>query len=136
MLTAWAAAVFGVLDLMVWNLPHLTIAAPGLRRAVHVVGAPGTALLTGLTTAMQQAAPDGRRGIVFAAMGVATSVGQAAGMVLPGLLGDPLGVVSILNVQGVLYLLAAAIAMRWMASEPRHRRRRSRPSRAEPERRA
>jgi len=118
-LTAWASVVFGLLDLAVWNLPHLTLAAPVYVALFAAVGAPGTALVTGLTSAMQQAAPDGRRGKVFAAMGVASSVGQAAGMIIAGVLGDAVGVVGILNAQGVLYLLAGAVAARWLGRLPR-----------------
>jgi MFS family permease len=113
-LTAWASFVFGLLDLAVWNLPHLTLAAPVYVALFAVVGAPGTALVTGLTSAMQQAAPDGRRGKVFAAMGVASSLGQAAGMIIAGVLGDAVGVVGVLNAQGMLYLLAGAVAARWL----------------------
>jgi MFS family permease len=118
-LTAWASVIFGLLDLAVWNLPHLTLAAPVYVALFMVVGAPGTALVTGLTSVMQQAAPDGQRGKVFAAMGVATSVGQAAGMITAGVLGDAVGVVGVLNAQGVLYLLAGAVAARWLGCPSR-----------------
>lgn len=60
-LTAWAAVAFGLLDLAVWNLPHLTLAAPAYVALFVAVGAPGTALVTGLTSAMRQAGGSGRR---------------------------------------------------------------------------
>jgi MFS family permease len=73
-------------------------------------------MVTGLLTVLQQSTPDGRRGTVFAAFGVAASVGQAIGMVGGGLLGDRLGVVTVLNGQGTLYLVAAAIAAGWLTT--------------------
>jgi hypothetical protein len=51
---------------------------------------------------------------VFAALGVVAAVGQAAGMVAAGLLGDRLGVVTVLNGQGCLYLLAGLVALAWL----------------------
>ncbi|HEY5430212.1 MAG TPA: MFS transporter [Solirubrobacteraceae bacterium] len=113
-LTASAAVAFGLLDLAIWNLPHLTLAVPVYVGLFVVVGAPGTALVTGLTSALQQASADGRRGRTFAAAGVATSVGQAAGMIAAGLLADRLGVVNVLNAQGTLYLLAGLVAAVWL----------------------
>jgi MFS family permease len=129
-LTTWAAASFGLLDLSIWNAPHLTHAEPLFVALFIVVGAPGLALLTGLTSAIQQVTQEGQRGKVFAAMGVAAAVGQAVGVLLAGLLGDSLGVVTVLDVQGLLYLVAGAIAARWLVVAPvnahtleQHRRR-------------
>jgi MFS family permease len=121
-LTAWAAVAFGVLDLTIWNLPHLTVAAPAYVALFVVVGAPGTAFVTGITSALQQAAPEGARGRTFAAAGVATSVGQAAGMLVAGLLAGPIGILNILNGQGCLYLLAGLAAAVWMGAPARRRR--------------
>jgi hypothetical protein len=119
-LTAWAAAIFGLLDLAIWNAPGLTRAEPLYVVLFVAVGAPGLALVAGLTTAIQQATADGQRGSAFAAMGVAMAVGQATGILVAG-------VVPLLNVQGALYLLAAAMAARWL--RPRRSRHRGRPRR-------
>ena len=52
-------------------------------------------------------------------MGVAMAIGEGAGIVLAGVLGDPLGVVNVLNAQGALYLLAGLLAVRLLvASAP------------------
>jgi MFS family permease len=126
-LTAWAAAIFGLLDLAIWNAPELTRAEPLYVVLFVAVGAPGLALVAGLTTAIQQATADGQRGSAFAAMGVAMAVGQATGMLVAGVLGESVGVVPLLNVQGALYLLAAAMAARWL--RPRRSRHRGRPRR-------
>jgi MFS family permease len=113
-LTAWACAAFGVLALLTWNGPRLTTAPAGYVVLFILVGVPGVALLTGLMSTLQAATPDGRRGRVFAAFGAMFSAGQVVGMLAAGLLTDRFGVVPLLNAQGTLYLLAGAVAARWM----------------------
>lgn len=114
-LAAVAATVFGLLDLAIWNAPRLTT-APAVYVVLFVlVGLPGVAMVTGLLSVLQRETDDGERGRVFAAFGVASSVGQAIGMVGGGLLGDRLGVVTVLNGQGALYLVGGVIAAGWLA---------------------
>ncbi|HKE64495.1 MAG TPA: MFS transporter [Micromonosporaceae bacterium] len=113
-LTALAATLFGVLDLAIWNAPRLSTAVPIYVVLFIAAGVPGIAMVTGLLTLLQTATSDGQRGTVFAAFGVAASAGQAIGMIGGGLLGDRLGVIAVLNVQGALYLLAGAIASVWL----------------------
>lgn len=119
-LTAVAAIGFGVLNLVIWNAPRATTATWLYVVLFIAVGLPGIAMTTGLISVLQAATPDGLRGRVFAAFGVAMALGQALGMIAGGLLGDPLGVVTILNVQGVLYLIAGAIAAVWLTGEHPH----------------
>ena len=76
-----------------------------------VIGAPGIILMTGLVSALQQAAPPERTGRVFGALTTTFAAGQALGMVTAGVLGDPLGVVALLNVQAGLYALAGVTAL-------------------------
>ncbi len=126
-LTAWAAASFGLLDLAIWNAPNLTRAEPLFVALFIGVGAPGLALVAGLTTAVQQATGPGQRGKAFAAMGVSMAVGQAVGILVAGGLGDSVGVVTLLNIQGTLYLLAAGIAARWLRTRRSERQSASAP---------
>jgi MFS family permease len=109
-LTAAAAIAFGVLDLTIWNAPLLSTGEFVFVALFVAVGVPGTGIAIGLTTVLQQATREGQRGAAFAAAGVAASIGEAIGMVVGGLLGDTVGVVTILNVQGVLYLIAGVAA--------------------------
>ncbi len=102
---------FGLIALATWNAPRLTTAVPLYVALFVAVGVPGVAVMTGLTTVLQQSTVDGERGRVFAALGVAAAGGQALGMVAGGLLGDRLGVVTVLNGQAALYLLAGALAL-------------------------
>jgi MFS family permease len=113
-LTAAAAAAFGLISLTVWNAPDLSTAAPLYIALFIAVGAPGIGLTTGLVSAAQQATIDGQRGKAFAAVGVAIALGEAIGILAAGVLGDPLGIATLLNAQGTLYLIAAGLAVRWM----------------------
>jgi MFS family permease len=113
-LTAISALVFGFLDLAIWNAPQLTTAVPIYVVLFIAAGIPGVAMVTGLLSVVQRATPEGRRGTVFAAFGVAASIGQAVGMIGGGLLGDRLGVVAVLNGQGALYVVAGVVAARWL----------------------
>jgi MFS family permease len=113
-LAGLACLAFGALSLAVWNAPRLTTAPPLYVVLFVAVGAPGVAMMTGLSTVLQSSTVEGERGRVFAALGVVAAVGQAAGMVAAGLLGDRLGVVTVLNGQGCLYLLAGLVALAWL----------------------
>jgi MFS family permease len=138
-LTAWTALAFGLLDLAIWNAPTITSAEPLYIVLFIAAGAPGIGLQTGLTSAMQRATREGQRGAVFAAMGVAMAIGEATGIIAAGVLGDRLGVVGVLDAQGVLYLIAGLLAARLLTARrrgPRRHRRRARltrwPSSASP----
>jgi MFS family permease len=128
-LTAYACASFGVLALATWNGPLVTTSLPAYAILFILVGVPGVAMFTGLMSGLQQATAEGRRGRVFAAFGAVFNAGQAAGMIAAGLLADRLGVVSMLNAQGALYLLAGVVAAYGMGRQPVRRARR-RPGRA------
>jgi MFS family permease len=75
-LTAVAAVTFGILDLAIWNAPHLTTVEPVYIALFIAPGAPGIGIMTGLTSATAQATTDGQRGRAFAAMDVAGSVAR------------------------------------------------------------
>jgi MFS family permease len=113
-----ACLAFGLLALVTWNAPRLTTAVPPYVVLFIAVGVPGVAMMTGLSTVLQQSTVDGERGRVFAALGVVAAAGQALGMVAAGLLGDRLGVVAVLDGQGCLYLLAGLAALAWLTDRP------------------
>ncbi len=112
-LTAWAAVVFGVLSLVVWNLPVLSTASAIYLALFILVGAPGIGLITGLVSGLGLAAREHERGHVFSALGLADRGGQAIGMLTAGVLTPVLGLMPMLDTQGALYLMAGAVAARW-----------------------
>jgi MFS family permease len=131
-LVAYATLAFGALSLATWNAPGVSTAEPLYVALFISAGAPGVVLMTGLISALQQSAAEGQRGKAFAIAGVAASAGQAIGMVAGGLLGDPLGVVTILDAQGALYLVAGLLAMVWLTEPASVRRAWSRRSSPRP----
>ncbi|MEN3309159.1 MAG: hypothetical protein V7603_5361 [Micromonosporaceae bacterium] len=118
-LTAAGAAVLGLLELAIWNAPQVTRAEVLYAVLFVAAGAPGTIFVTGLVSALQEAAPEHLRGRVFGLFGSVFAGGQAAGMLGAGLLGDRLGVVAVLNVQAGLYLAAATAAALGMTGRSR-----------------
>jgi MFS family permease len=123
-LAATGAGMFGLLGLVIWNAPRVTLTELLYVVLFAAVGAPGTVMVTGLMSALQEAAPAATRGRVFGAFTAVFAVGQAIGMVAAGLLGDRVGVVAVLNVQGFLYLLTAVIGALGLASRSRSRKQR------------
>jgi MFS family permease len=111
-LTAWALTVFGVLAMVIWNAPRLTIALPLYIGLFVLVGVPAVAMMTGIVSLLQQSVPDGQRGRVFATFIAIYEGSTGLGMLGAGLFGDRVGTVALLNVQATLYLLAGAFAAR------------------------
>jgi MFS family permease len=111
-LIAGAAIAFGIIDLTIWNAPMLTTAIGLYVVLFVVVGAPGVVLETGLISHLQLAGRDRERGRIFGALGLVGNAGEAVGMIAAGVLTGPLGLTTLLDAQGLLYLLAGALAAR------------------------
>jgi chromate transport protein ChrA len=103
--------VFSLIDLAIWNGPVVTTAAWLYLGLFVAAGIPGVGVLTGLTALVQEHAGDAYLGRVFATYLGSFNGLMAVGMLLAGLLGDTLGVVTVLNGQAALYLLAGVIAV-------------------------
>lgn len=124
--------IFGALDLIIVNAPGLL---PPLARAVlpHVVvpvlfvviglfvvvGIPGAASQAGFNTLVQTAVPDRYLGRVFGLLMAVMSVMALGGMALAGGLGDQVGPVPLLNIQGSGYVVAGLIALMALGSGAR-----------------
>jgi MFS family permease len=108
-LVSAAAVAFGVIDLTIWN-GALVMRSEAVYVALFVLaGAPGVMMETGGISFLQQVAGEGERGRVFAAVGVAGNAGEALGITAAGVLTAPLGLMTILNAQGTLYLVSGAL---------------------------
>jgi MFS family permease len=111
LLAAGGAATFSAISVLIWNGPRFTGSDPVYVVLFAVIGAPGILLMTGLVSALQESTPRERTGRVFGAFTTTYAAGQAIGMHVAGVLGDPVGVVALLNVQAGLYGLAAVAAL-------------------------
>jgi len=105
------AGTLGLILLVLWNAPALTTALPLYVTLFVLVGAPGLVMATGLISLLQQESSDRVRGRVFGVFGAVYDGSSAAGMVAAGVLGDRVGVLPMLNAQGILYLSAGAVAL-------------------------
>jgi predicted MFS family arabinose efflux permease len=116
---AGAAIAFGVISLLVWNLPALTTAPAVYAVLFALVGAPGVVFSTGLITFLQQAGDSSEHGRIFGALGLAENAGQAVGMIAAGVLAGPLGLGAVLNIQAGIYLATGLIAVGALQGAPR-----------------
>jgi MFS family permease len=112
-LTASSTLVFGVISLLTWNLPPVTTNIVPYVVLFILVGAPGVVMTTGLITSLQSHSRDEERGSVFTMLGLLSALGQAIGMLAAGFLDAPLGIVPLLEIQGVIYLVAGSLAV-WL----------------------
>jgi len=103
--------VFALIDLAIWNGPLLTTAIWLYLGLFVAAGIPGIGVLTGLTALVQEHTGDAYLGRVFATFLGSFNGLMAVGMLLAGLLGDTVGVVTVLNGQAALYLLAGVVAV-------------------------
>jgi len=105
------AVVFGVLDLLLFYAP-LFVTGVGVPLAlIMLVGVPAAGMGISRSTLLQTAATDQYRGRVLGAVSATVAVAGLAGMALAGLLGDRLGIVPLLTVQGVGYVVAGLMVL-------------------------
>ncbi len=130
-LTAWSSAAFGVIELVLWNAPRLSTAAPIYWILFTLVGAPGVLLLTGMVSHTQLSAAESERGRAFALLGLAGNAGQVVGILTAGLITGLLGLSVVLDAQALLYLAGGALAA-WLMTGPGPRTV-SRPARRRPD---
>jgi MFS family permease len=83
-----------------------------------VVGVPAAAVGAGYTTLMQTNVADRFLGRVFGTVSTVSALAMLVGMAVAGVLGDLVGVILVINIQGVAYTLAGLIAL--MLLYPRH----------------
>ena len=109
-LTVWGLAAFGAVSLLCWNSPAFTLAPVWYALLFILVGIPGTASVTGLLSEVQAVCPPDVLGRVLGLAGVAQAGGQGVGVLAAGTLAAAVPLAVLLNVQGCLYLTAAAVA--------------------------
>lgn len=107
---------FSAVTLTIWNLPALTTYLPVYIGLFILVGAPGVSLMTGLLTVLQSSCEPRLRGRVLSTYFALFGAMQAIGTLLAGFLGTGAGLSIGLQVQGLLYLVAAFMALRLTAA--------------------
>jgi MFS family permease len=110
-LAAAAGVAFGVLDMTIWNGPLVTRSEALFVALFVCAGAPGVVMETAGISFLQRAAEDIHRGRVFAALGLVENAGQALGIVAAGVLTARLGLMTLLDAQAGLYLVAGGMVI-------------------------
>ena len=103
------AVAFGLIDLAIFNYPAFF---PGFTLALVLfvaVGIPGVAMMTGMNTLLQSAVADEYRGRIFGTYGMTGALLALIGATLAGTLGDRVGAVTLLNIQGGVYVAAGLL---------------------------
>jgi len=113
------AVAFGLIDLAIFNYPAFL---PGFTLALILfvaVGIPGVAMMTGMNTLLQSAVADEYRGRVFGAYSMTGALLALIGAALAGTLADRVGAVTLLNIQGVVYVAAGLLVPALLRSAQR-----------------
>lgn len=104
-------SLFGIIDLLIINVP---LFVPGLFiiwTLFILVGIPGTGATVGFLSLFQSLAEDDMRGRVFGAFLTVEALMVLIGMGIAGVLGDRLGATLLLNIQGSVYTLSGLIGL-------------------------
>lgn len=104
--------LFGLIDLLIIDLPLFVKGGVLLVGLLFVlVGIPGIGAQVSRQTLFQTLIEDRLRGRVFGAIQAVSALMLLAGIILAGLLGDRLGPVLLLNIQGGVYFLTGVLAL-------------------------
>ena len=110
-LLGFGALLLGIVDLAIFNYPALLPSLIPALVLMAVVGIPASSFGAGYTTLMQTNVVDKLLGRVFGVVGTTSAFGMLLGMGTAGVLGDRLGVVPVINIQGVVYVLAGLLVL-------------------------
>jgi MFS family permease len=114
------SVVFGLIDLAIFNSPAffpIFLVSFGL---FVLVGVPGIAFATGLTSLQQATTPDAYRGRVSSTFLTTGALMGLIGTLIASALGDHLGVVLVLNIQGGVYILAGIFVLALLGGHAAH----------------
>ncbi len=106
-----SALLFGGIDLLIFNVPVLLPSLPLVIALFVLVGLPGVGFSTSLMALFQSRVADAYRGRIFGAYGTTFSLLGLVGMAFAGTMGDVLGPVPVLNVQGFGYVIVGVLSL-------------------------
>jgi MFS family permease len=115
-LLGWSAIIFGLIDLLIFNLPVYIPSLALVIGLIALVGLPGAAFGTSFMTLLQTSVSDEFRGRLFGTINTSSALLRFAGMVLAGTLGNVVGIVPVLNIQGFGYVVVGFMALFFLRS--------------------
>jgi MFS family permease len=110
-LFGWGAVIFGLIDLAMFLYPLAFVALWPAALCMLVVGLPGAVTRAGYTTLFQRHTEDAYRGRAFAAVGVVQALAVVGGTLSAGFLGESVGIVPIIAIQGAGYVVAGCAVL-------------------------
>lgn len=102
-------ALFGIVDIMIFNYPRWFSALAGEIVLFAIVGVPVAVLVAAAITLLQNEVPDEFRGRVFAAVTIVEAGAMLGGTGIAAFATGPFSVVTVLTVQGIAPIVAAAM---------------------------
>lgn len=105
------ACFFGLIDLLIINVPLFMPNLLLIWSLFILVGIPGTGLIVGEFSFFQSQVEDALRGRIFGVLQTVQAMMMLIGMSLAGVLGDHLGAPLMLNIQGSVYVLTGLLGL-------------------------
>ncbi len=110
-LFGWGSVIFGLVDMAIFLYPvALVVIWPAVLGMV-VVGFPAAVMIAARTTLLQEHSTDDQRGRIFGLLFAVTSASLVVGATCAGFLGESVGIIPILSLQGAGYVLAGAAVL-------------------------
>jgi Na+/melibiose symporter-like transporter len=112
------AIAFGLVDLTLFCYPlAMDVVWPAFACMI-VVGVPGAFYLAGCMTVLQRVTEDASRGRVFGALIAAEGGATLIGILSAGVLGEVVGIIPVLVMQGVGYVVGGTVVLALLARQP------------------
>ncbi|MEU4608528.1 MFS transporter [Kribbella sp. NPDC023972] len=105
------AFLFGVIDLALFCYPLVWDSLIPAFVCMIVVGLPGAFTVAGLMTVLQRRTQDASRGRVFGAISAAEGLALLIGIAAAGVLGEVVGIIPVLVVQGLGYVISGTVIL-------------------------
>lgn len=110
-LFAFGLLYLGLIDLVMFNYAAFVATLSPIIVLMVVVGVPATAIGAGYTTLLQTHAGDEFLGRIFSMVDALSALALLTGMVIAGFLGELVGVVTLMKVQGTAHTLAGLFVL-------------------------
>ena len=111
---AFGLLYLGLIDLVMFNGATFVPSIAPVVVLMVVVGVPATAIGAGYTTLMQTSVEDRFLGRVFSAVDAVSALALLVGMAAAGFLGDLVGVMMLVKVQGLAHTLAGLLVLAFL----------------------
>jgi Na+/melibiose symporter-like transporter len=117
-LFGWGSVVFGLIDLAIFLYPTLYVAAWPAVLGMVLVGFPAAVTIAARTTVLQDNSTDAQRGRIFSLIFAVSALSLSIGATCAGFLGESVGIIPVLAVQGGGYVVAGLMVLALLPGRP------------------